>query len=74
MVYAQLGICSGEWHEQAPLGFWDTNGLPNLGQTSRPYHNQQKRENLQDCGFCCPSGPQSKIERMRKVEKVSRPR
>ena len=25
-----------------------------------------KKENLQNCGLCCPSGPQNKIERMRK--------
>ena len=24
----------------------------------------KKRENLQDCGHCCPGGPQSKIERI----------
>ena len=24
---------------------------------TKPYNNQQKRENLQDCGLCCPGGP-----------------
>ena len=28
---------------QTPMGFWDTNGSPNLSQTTRPYNNQQKR-------------------------------
>ena len=44
MVYAQSSICPGKWNAQAPLGFWDTNGSLNLGQTTRPYSNQQKRE------------------------------
>ena len=26
-----------------------TNTSPNLGQKSRPYNNQQKKENLQNC-------------------------
>ena len=42
MVYEQPRICPGEWHTQTPLGFWDTNGSTNLGQTTRPYNNQQK--------------------------------
>ena len=33
MVYAQLRICLTEWDAQTPLGFWDTNRSPNLGQT-----------------------------------------
>ena len=68
MVYAQPRICPGEWDAQTPLG-WITNGSPNLGQTTRPYNNQQNRENLQDCGLCCPGGPQRKIARMRKRDK-----
>ena len=46
--------------------FWDfeiKNGLSNHGQTTRPYNNQQKRQNLQNCGLCCPGEPQYKIER-----------
>ena len=35
----------GEWDAQTSPGFWDTNGSPNLGQTTRPY-NQEKKENL----------------------------
>ena len=46
--------------------FWNINGSPNFGQTSKPYNNQQKRENWQDCRLCCPGRPQSKIERIRK--------
>ena len=66
MVYAQPRICLGEWNTQTALGFWDTNGSPNLGQTARPYNNQQKRENLQNCRLCWPSGSTSKIERKQK--------
>ena len=29
-------------------------------------NNQQKRENLQNCGLCYHSGPQSRIERKQK--------
>ena len=62
MVYAQPRICPGEWYTQTPLGFSDTNGSPNLGQTTRPYDKQQKRENLQDC----LGGLKSKIEKKQK--------
>ena len=34
MIYAQPRICPGELNAQTSLGFWDTNGSPNLGQTS----------------------------------------
>ena len=56
-------ICPGEWDRETPLGFWHTNGSPNLNHMARPYNNQQKRENLKDYGLCCPGWPQSKIER-----------
>ena len=59
MVYAQPRICPGEWDAQFPQGFWDTNKSPNLGQKIRPYNNQQKRENLQNCRLCCPGWPQT---------------
>ena len=29
-------MCPGEWDALTPLGFWDTNGSPNLSQTTRP--------------------------------------
>ena len=40
MVYAQPIICPREWDPQTALGFWHSNGSPNLGQTIRPYNNQ----------------------------------
>ena len=42
---------------QTPLGSWDTNRSPNLNQTTRPNNNQQKKENLQNCGLCCSGWP-----------------
>ena len=70
MVYAQPRICSREWDAQTPLRFWDINGSSYPSQTTRSYDNQQKKkENLQNCGLCCPGGPQSEIERMWKEDK-----
>ena len=59
MLYAQPRICPGEWDSQTSLGFWDTNGSPNLSQTTLPSNNQQEKENLPKCGICCPGWPQS---------------
>ena len=47
-VYAQPRICPGEWDTQTPLGFWNTNEWSNLGQTTRPYNNQQKKRELSE--------------------------
>ena len=66
MVYAQVSICPVEWDTQTPLGFRDTNGSLNLGQTTRPYNNQQEKENLQNCALCCPGWLQNKTEGKRK--------
>ena len=46
MVYAQPRICPGEWNIETLLGFWDTNGSPNLGQMTRPNNDQQKKREL----------------------------
>ena len=43
MVYAQPSICA-EWDVENSLGFWDTNGSPNLDQMTRPYYNQQQQQ------------------------------
>ena len=55
------------------MGLWYTHGSPNLGQKTRPNNNQQKKENLQNCWFCCPGWPQNKTERMWKEGEVPRP-
>ena len=39
MLYAQPRNYPGEWDAQTPLGFWYTDGSPNLGQTTRTYNN-----------------------------------
>ena len=66
MVYAQPRICPGEWDAQTSQGFWDINGSPNLGPTTRPSDCQQKQMNLPNCEHCCPVWQQSKIKRKRK--------
>ena len=44
ILYAQLGICSGEWNPKTSLGFWDTNRSPNLNQTTRPSDSQKQQK------------------------------
>ena len=39
----KIRICSGKWDSQNSLGFWDTSGSSNSGQTTKPYNNQQKK-------------------------------
>ena len=43
MEYAQPRICPGASDAQISLGFWDINGPPNLGQTTRPIYSQRKK-------------------------------
>ena len=43
MVYAQPRICLGEWDTQTSPRLWDTNGSPNLSQTTTPCYSQQKK-------------------------------
>ena len=33
-----------QWNSKPPLGFWDTNRIPNLGQTTKPGDSQQKKK------------------------------
>ena len=44
MVYSQPRICPGEWDSQTPMGFLETNGSTDLGQTTRPSDRQQKKK------------------------------
>ena len=44
MIYAQPRIRPGKWDAQNSLGFWDTNGSPILGQTTRHSDSQQKNK------------------------------
>ena len=45
----------------------------NLGQMTRSYNNQQKEENLQNCGLCYSSWLQNKSESKCKDGYVPRP-
>ena len=47
----------------------NTNGSPNLGQKTRPYNNQQKKRNLQNCWLCFSGWPQNKTEKSEKKDK-----
>ena len=38
-----------QWDVQTSLGFWDTNGSPNLGQTTRPYNYQPPPPKKRTC-------------------------
>ena len=44
MVSAQPSIYPGEWDTQTPMGFWHTNGSPNLDQTTKSNNNQQQKK------------------------------
>ena len=67
VVYAQPRIRPGKRDAQSSLGFWDTNESPNLGQTTRPWNNQQhkkiKRENMPNCGLYRTGRPQDENKR-----------
>ena len=69
MVFVHPRICPIEWDTQTFLGFWDTNGSPNLNQMTRPYYNKQKKENLPNCRLCCPSLPRRKLKENEKTDK-----
>ena len=58
-------------HAKISLGFWHTNGSPNLGRSTRPIDSQQKRkkENLLDSGLCRSGWTQGKTEGKRKKDK-----
>ena len=66
VVYAQPTIRHGERETQTSLGFLDTNGYPNLGQTTSPSDRKKrkkKKENVSNSGLCRTSRPPSKIKR-----------
>ena len=70
MVYAQHNICPGEWHTQTPLGFWHTNGSPNLGQTTRPYiKNEKKKRTCKIVDFAIPADHKVKLKESEKKKK-----
>ena len=67
MVYAQPDICSGEWLRQTPQGLWHTNGLPNLGQTTKAY--QQKIKLVKIVDFAVQADHRVKLKESEKNNK-----
>ena len=48
-MHNPTSVLENETH--TPLGFWDTNGSPNLGQTTRPHNNPQKKRTCKTVAF-----------------------
>ena len=79
MALAQPIICPGEWDAKTSLGFRDTNGSPNLGQTARPYNNKkkkkrkkkrkEKKENLPNVDLVLPADSRVKLKVIEKTGK-----
>ena len=47
-------------------GFWYTNGSPNLGQTTRPNNNQQKKKTCKILDFAAPANHMVKLKESEK--------
>ena len=62
MVYAQPGIGLREWDAQSSMGFWDINGSPNHGQTTRPCDSQQKKRTYWIVDFVVPADHRVKLK------------
>ena len=70
MVHAQPSTCHGKWDALTSLGFWRTNRSPNLGQTTRPYNNQQKKKrNCRIVNFAVPTDHRVKLKESEKKDK-----
>ena len=68
MVYAQSRICLEEWDAQTPQGFWVTNRLSKLSQTTRPYNNQQKKRTRKIVDFDVSADHWGKLKEIEKKE------
>ena len=51
------------------MGFWLTNGSPNLSQTTRPYNNQQKRRTCKIVDLAVPADHWLKLKENEKKSK-----
>ena len=69
MVFAQPIICPGEWDAQNPLGFWDTNGSPNLGQTQNLIIINKKERTCRIMNFAIPVENRVKLKEREKKDK-----
>ena len=68
MVYAQPSTCPRKWHK-TPMELWHTNGSPNLGQTTRLYNNQQKKNICKTVDFAVPAEHRIKLKECEKRDK-----
>ena len=77
MVYAQIRIRPGNWDAQTLLGFWDTNGSCNLGQTTWLCESQQqkkkkkkkKKRTYRIVDFAVPADHRIKLKEIEKRDK-----
>ena len=74
MVCAQPSTSPRKWHTQIPLGLWYTKASPNLGQKTRPYNNQQKKEKKEKkickiVDFSVPADHRIKLKECEKRDK-----
>ena len=51
------------------LGFWNTNGSPNLSKTTRPYNNQQKQRACKIVDFAVSANHRIKLKESEKKDK-----
>ena len=54
---------------QTSLGFWHTNGSPNLSQTTKPYNNEQKKKKKRTCPIMDFAVPMDQIVKLEESEK-----
>ena len=65
-----VGRCFLNWcYTQTALGFRDTKGSPNLGQTTKPYNNQQKKRTCRIVDFAVPADHRIKLKESEKKDK-----
>ena len=58
-----------KWHTQNSLGFWHLNGSLNLGQTTRPYDNPQKKRTCKIMDIAVPADHRVKLKESEKKDK-----
>ena len=62
-------ICPGAWNTLTPMGFWYTNGSPNISQITRTYNNQQKKITSRIADFAVPADHWVKLKESKKKDK-----
>ena len=54
------------------MGLWHTDGLPNLGQKTRPYNNQQQKKRIRKIvDFAVPADHRIKLKECEKKDNTS---